>query len=405
MTRSALRALLPLSVLLLPACGDDAYSEVGASASDTSALSGGDSGAEGGDPGGEGGGEGGGQGGEGGEPGQLTAGEWRDLDHWDFWLGLLSKPELAAYQDTWRFFTTQRFPVVVTSDGVPLADASVTLLGAEDQPLWRARTDIHGQAELFASLYQDEGQGPFAIQVDSSSDQKIVDDARPGATKTLVDLPGAQPPPALDLMFVIDTTGSMGDELEYIQTELADVISRVKEQVGPDVLLRLSVNFYRDQGDAYVVRPFPFTTDIDQAITDLGAQSFDGGGDTPEAVEAGLADAIDAHDWSESAAARLCFLVLDAPPHQDEQALPSIQDSVRSFAAKGVRLIPLAASGVDQSTEFMLRFYAISTGATYTFLTDHSGIGAPHLEPTIGDYDVELLNDLMVRLISEALTP
>jgi hypothetical protein len=41
------------------------------------------------------------------------------------------------------------------------------------------------------------------------------------------------------------------------------------------------------------------------------------------------------------------------------------------------------------------------TGGTYTFLTNHSGIGNDHLEPTIGDYEVEKLNDLMIRVIKE----
>ena len=42
-----------------------------------------------------------------------------------------------------------------------------------------------------------------------------------------------------------------------------------------------------------------------------------------------------------------------------------------------------------------MRAFAIATGGTYTFLTDHSGIGDSHLEPTIGSYEVEFLNELL----------
>lgn len=63
----------------------------------------------------------------------------------------------------------------------------------------------------------------------------------------------------------------------------------------------------------------------------------------------------------------------------------------------------MAASGIDKETAFLLRNLGIATGGTYTFLTDHSGIGNPHLEPTIGGYQVELLNHLLVRVIGEAL--
>lgn len=210
-------------------------------------------------------------------------------------------------------------------------------------------------------------------------------------------------PGALDVALVIDTTGSMGDELAYLQAELADVIDEIRTKVGQSFKIRLSVNFYRDHGDAYVVRDFPFTEDLDEALADLAAQGFDGGGDFPEAVTEALDSAVHDHAWSESAVARLAFLVLDAPPHESPGDIASIQESVVDAARKGIRIIPVASSGVDKSTEFFLRFIDIATGGTYVFLTNHSGIGGEHLEPTIGEYQVELLNDLLVRLITEAV--
>ena len=68
-------------------------------------------------------------------------------------------------------------------------------------------------------------------------------------------------------------------------------------------------------------------------------------------------------------------------------------------AKQGIRLIPVAASGVDKDTEFMLRFFASSTGGTYVFLTDDSGVGNSHIAASVGDYEVEKLNELLIRLI------
>ena len=51
----------------------------------------------------------------------------------------------------------------------------------------------------------------------------------------------------------------------------------------------------------------------------------------------------------------------------------------------------------------LLRSMALKTGGTYTFLTNDSGIGYDHIEPTIGSYDVEKLNDMMVRIVGEYL--
>ena len=131
-------------------------------------------------------------------------------------------------------------------------------------------------------------------------------------------------------------------------------------------------------------------------------QSAGGGGDYPEAVEEGLANGVFEHEWSERATSRILILLLDAPPPPDQAVLESLHETTRAAAALGIRVIPIAASGVNQSTEFLLRSIDIATGGTYTFVTDDSGIGNPHLEPTVGAYNVEYLNDMLVRLITSS---
>ena len=195
----------------------------------------------------------------------------------------------------------------------------------------------------------------------------------------------------------------MGDEMEYISEELNDVISRVKRAQQQMLTVRVSNNVYRDKGDDYVVRSFPFTENMSVALAQLNEQSADGGGDYEEAVEEGFDDAINKHEWSSSAAARLMFFVLDAPPHLTDENIKKIQEVTRVAAAKGIRVIPVASSGVDKNTEFLMRFLSVSTGGSYVFLTDHSGIGNSHIEPTIGKYDVEYLNDLLVKVINSYL--
>ena len=326
------------------------------------------------------------------------------LDHWQFWQDLLQKPAWAGMPARWGFSTQERFAVVVESGGKHVADADVTLLAGQET-VWSARTDAHGEAELFAGLFAAAPEGARSLQVTVAGKNTIVDAVTAGGmTPIVVPVDVAEAPSqVLDLMFVIDTTGSMGDELSYLQVELADVIDRVRQTAGQDFKFRVSVNFYRDKGDEYLVKSFPFTEDIDLAIEDLNQQSANGGGDWPEAVDAALGDAIDGHDWSESAVARLCFIVLDAPPHEGSDVLADVQGSVAAAAERGVRIVPLAASGVDKDLEFLLRLTAIATGGTYTFLTNDSGIGGDHIEPTIGEYQVEILNDLLVRVISAAL--
>ena len=73
----------------------------------------------------------------------------------------------------------------------------------------------------------------------------------------------------------------------------------------------------------------------------------------------------------------------------------------RLAAEKGVRIIPVAGSGIDKSTEYLMRSFALTTNGTYVFLTDHSGVGNAHIEPTTDEYEVEKFNDLLIRVIGQ----
>src|SRR5690606_18417442 len=117
-----------------------------------------------------------------------------------------------------------------------------------------------------------------------------------------------------------------------------------------------------------------------------------GGGDYPEAMDIALDTAINALSWSENARSRILFLVLDAPPHQGQEVNDRLQRLIHQAAEKGVRIVPIGASGIDKSTEYLMRALALGTNGTYAFLTDHSGIGNPHIKPTTDSYDVETLN-------------
>lgn len=343
------------------------------------------------------------------QAGLLTAGEWDDLQNWSFWLNLLDDSKWAKMPEIWQMDTRKRIPVVVTGPQGRLADAPLELLDAQGQVLFQARTNANGEAQLFADLLPQNQGSAQRLQLrlslgEESQSQEVqlpVSAQEPILFESQQDL---SPAVYADLMLSVDTTGSMGDELEYLKAELKNVASRISAQNTQELKLRLSANFYRDTSDAYVVRSFPFTENSDTLVEQLSQQSAQGGGDFPEAVDVALVDAVDEHQWSPTARARLLFLVLDAPPHQDDQSLKRLHTSLERAAAKGIRIIPVASSGIDKETEFLLRMMAQATGGRYVFLTDDSGIGNPHLKPTVGQYTVEKLNDLMVRVATEYIT-
>ncbi|MFV0399280.1 MAG: VWA domain-containing protein [Oscillospiraceae bacterium] len=338
------------------------------------------------------------------EAGTLTAGEWNDNQNYSFLLNLMDgHSEWKNFSNYWKINLERRVAVTVTSsNGQPIANVKVELLTATEKVLWEACTDNNGVAYLFDGIALQSGRQPVAIQASLGSLVNTIPYNGEAECEIVLGKAPKASEPSLDIMFMIDTTGSMGDELEYLKLELEDVIGQVRTQ-NANIPVRLSVGVYRDVEDDYIVRSTPFETSISTPVKFLQKQSANGGGDFEEAVEDALNDAIHEHDWNSEATARLLFLVLDAPPHNTTQNLEYVPQLMADAAAQGIRIIPIASSGIDKNTEFLLRSMSVTTGGSYVFLTDHSGVGNSHLEPTIGSYEVEYLNDLLVRLIDQYL--
>ena len=320
------------------------------------------------------------------KPGMLTAGEVKDAKDLGNWRSLWEDENWANIRKARGLFADN----VIKVDTLPLA--KVKLLDGETV------ADRHGNATL---VYPDSYKGKV-LTVKSAEFDAYEVTCEPGAKAELtvaVDFVPATPS-NLDLMLMIDTTGSMGDELEYLKVEIKNVIERVCSEQNINV--RLSVNFYRDEGDDYVVKYYDFRDDIDDCVRILGEQCSDGGGDYPEAVHTALGNVLQ-HSWREDSV-KLCFFVLDAPPH-DESEIQGINSGMRkdvaAISAAGIRIIPVVSSGADLSVESLMRSFAVMTGGTYIFLTNHSGIGGDHQTPSDTQYEVEPLNDCMVRVIKE----
>jgi hypothetical protein len=201
---------------------------------------------------------------------------------------------------------------------------------------------------------------------------------------------------SLDISLVIDTTGSMGDELRYLQTEFLAISAQI-EATYPAAEQRWSLVVYRDVGDEYTARQFDFTTDPVAFRGSLAAQAAGGGGDFPEAPEAAFQN-MNQLDWrNDDATARLAFWVADAP-HHDYNA-SALREAIQTAQDQGVHIYPVASSGVDELTELTMRSAAQLTGGRYLFLTDDSGVGGAHKEPSIPCYFVTKLDAAIQRMV------
>ncbi|MBI3117566.1 MAG: VWA domain-containing protein [Candidatus Hydrogenedentes bacterium] len=207
-------------------------------------------------------------------------------------------------------------------------------------------------------------------------------------------------PTAVDIAFVVDATGSMGDEMTYLKSELEDIVTNIAA-VRPNVNMRFALILYRDIGDSYVIRTFDFTDNLNDFLDDLRAQVASGGGDYPEAAEQALAE-MHQLTWRSGNVARVAFFVADAPPHDNNAGV--FVTHANTARTSGIRIYPVAASGVADLAEYLMRTAAELTLGRYIFLTDDSGIGGGHAEPHIPCFHVQFLNGLMTRVLLTELT-
>ncbi len=331
----------------------------------------------------------------------LTAGEINDFSKWKMWQDL-NKGELAAYQKTWEIAPSGRYTVMLQSEsGIPIVDAIVQLLLNRDV-VFTTRTDNTGKAECWLTIKNETPtvNGKLSIQI--TYDGKVstinkVSAFENGLNHQKLNI-SCQEVQNVDVAFVVDATGSMGDEIRFLQAEMSDVIFQSK-QISNKLNFRFANVYYRDAGDSYVTKSMNFNRILSESDAFINEQSAGGGGDFPEAMDIGLDSAINNLSWSESARARILFLILDAPPHQGSQINERLQRLMLQAAEKGIRIVPVGASGIDKSTEYLMRALALGTNGTYTFLTDHSGIGNSHIKPSTDSYEVETLNAILVRIL------
>ena len=151
---------------------------------------------------------------------------------------------------------------------------------------------------------------------------------------------------ALEMVFVLDTTGSMGGLIDGAKQRIWGIVNGVMESASrPSV--RIGLVAYRDRGDAYVTKVLPLTADLDQVYTALMGYLAEGGGDGPENVRRALADAVHSAGWSPRSpgVAQIIFLVGDAPPHDDYQDEPDTAATTAEAVRAGMIVNTIQCGG------------------------------------------------------------
>lgn len=123
--------------------------------------------------------------------------------------------------------------------------------------------------------------------------------------------------PRVEVVFVLDTTGSMSGLIAAAKEKIW-AIANTLATAKPTPEIKMGLVAYRDRGDAYVTKLTDLSDDLDAVYTELMAFQAQGGGDTPESVNQALHEALTRVTWSrDDKTYRVVFLVGDCPPHMD----------------------------------------------------------------------------------------
>jgi Mg-chelatase subunit ChlD len=191
--------------------------------------------------------------------------------------------------------------------------------------------------------------------------------------------------PTIELVFVIDTTGSMGGLIEGAKQKVWRIVNDVmKSPSKPEV--RMGLVAYRDHGDAYVTQVTPVTRDLDKVYNTLMAYQAQGGGDSPEDVRQALADGVHKAGWSGRSPniAQILFLVGDAPPHDDYGNEPDTVASASEAVKAGI-LVNTIQCGKMQGTDVAWKRICLAGEGQYFAIAQDGGVVA-----IATPYDAEL---------------
>ena len=115
-----------------------------------------------------------------------------------------------------------------------------------------------------------------------------------------------------DLLFLIDTTGSMFSYINAAKEQVKSIVDDIKKSFLNESEVRVSVVSYKDHGDYPNIEFLDFTPSADQVFEFLGRLNASGGADTPEDVLGGVYQALNA-SWKQQTC---CIIhIADAPPH------------------------------------------------------------------------------------------
>ena len=356
----------------------------------------------------------------------VKAGASDDNQQFNFYLDYLTR---FTYLDVLRLDVSNRIIFrAVDRDGRSIPNCLLSFRDGSGKTVAERRTYADGRAMFFPSEYA--GKLTQGLRAITACGQKSVEQSfDPSGVKNLeikFDLQReSYKNVPLDIAFVFDTTGSMGDEIARLKQTIEVIHFQITQlSSSPDV--RFGMVLYRDRGDEYITRVIPFTSRMEVFKQALDQVRADGGGDEPEDVQAGLKDALKMLQWRQSGI-RLLFLIGDAPPHLDygQEYIRAAKDAeiakaapvvipeeytylqaMKAAAGQAIKIVSIGASGLNNDGEYVFRQLAQYTMGIFAFLTygetgeAEGGGGTTYVSHHTGsNWQAENLDAIIVKMV------
>ncbi len=174
-------------------------------------------------------------------------------------------------------------------------------------------------------------------------------------------------PMSVDIVFTLDTTGSMGEEIRRLKKTIELIylnLSSVKTKVD----IRFGMVLYKDIHDKYTTKTIPFTNDLKKFQDELNKVSAGGGGDTPEDLVSALRDTTTNMKWRQNGL-KLVFVITDAPPHINYKDSKPYMHYAKIAKEKAIKIHTIGTGSLNIDGEYVLRQLSQYTNGKYIFLT------------------------------------
>jgi Mg-chelatase subunit ChlD len=212
------------------------------------------------------------------------------------------------------------------------------------------------------ALYAAAVAGLVGIVPARAEDKKA--DEKPAAKK-----------PKVEVVFCLDTTGSMGGLIEGAKAKIWAICNQIANgKPTPD--LKVGLVAFRDKGDEYITKVFDLSDDLDAIYGHLKKFVAAGGGDTPESVNQALDDSVNKIKWStDKETLRIIFLVGDAPPHMDYKDDVKYPVTCKKACEKAI-IINTIQCGTDAECTKYWKDICLKAEGSYAAIPQEGGVVA-----------------------------